>query len=546
MSRRLTKRLSVKEVLAQVSGHEECPEIKIEIEEDVSEVKDNRDFDPDFEETDQSTDGEGEAPEEQAPEETLQSKSGHLLWSSSLLGKGKSPRGRARVKNIKMTPGPTQYAISRVDDIKSSFQLFLPESIEEIILEMTNLEGKHVFGDTWREIDLVDLQAYIGLLILAELWDAESGTPIFRATMSLEQFHVLSRTIRFDNRDTRPVRWRNDKLAAIRNIWDWCGVPTTYNPGPEVTVDERLVPFRDRCSFKVYNPGKPGKCGIKIWLACDTRSSYAWNMQAYMGKPSTERAEEDQGMHVVLDMATSFRGHNITCDNFFTSYALGQELLKRKLTMAGTVKKNKPELPPVLVSTRGREARSSKFAFTDTHALVSYVPKKNTNVILMSMLHKDAAVSTTEDRKPLMIQDYNKNKGAVDCLDKLTGTYTCKQMTARWPVALFHNILNVSAFNAYVVWTAIDPTWNQGKTELGKALVTPLIQRRQHIPASASLVKSVQAPALALPQQGHEQKRKRCELCAPRDNKTRLRCCKCDAYVSKGHSHLSVTCHSCG
>ena len=162
MSRRLTKRFSVEEVLVQVFGHdEEGTEIEPEIEEDVSEVEDNTDFDPDFEETDQLTDGEGEAPEEQAPEETFQSKSGHLLWSSSPQDRG----SRARVENIiKMTPGPTRYATSRVDDIKSSFQLFLPESIEGIILEMTNLEGKRVFGDTWREIDLVDLQAYIGLL----------------------------------------------------------------------------------------------------------------------------------------------------------------------------------------------------------------------------------------------------------------------------------------------------------------------------------------------------------------------------------------------
>ncbi|KAM4552412.1 piggyBac transposable element-derived protein 4-like [Odontesthes bonariensis] len=332
-----------------------------------------------------------------------------------------------------------------------------------------------------------------------------------------------------------------------------------YNRGPEVKVDERLVPFRGRCSFKVYIPSKPGKCGIKIWAACDARSSYAWNMQVYMGEPCTGRAETNQGMCVVLDMTNGLQGHNITCDNFFTSYALGQELLKRKVTMVGTVRENKPELPPAMVSTRGREALSSKFAFTDTHTLVSYVPKKNRNVILMSTRHKDAAVSTTEDRKPLMIQDYHKNNGGVDCLDKLTGTYTCKRMTARWPVALFHNILDVSALNAYVVWTAIDPTWNRGKSfkrrlflaELGKALVTPLIQRRQHIPrtpASASLVMSVQAPAAALalaalPQQGQGQKRKRCGLCAPRDNKTSLRCCKCDAYVCK--VHMCVTCHSC-
>ncbi|XP_047460931.1 piggyBac transposable element-derived protein 4-like [Mugil cephalus] len=428
MSRQLTKQSSVEEVPVQDFGHdEEDTETEPEIEEDVSEVEDNTEFDPDFVEADQSTDGEGEAPEEQAPEETFQSKSGHLLWSPS-------PQNRVTVENIiKMRPGPTRYATSRVNDIKSSFQLFLPVSIEGIILQMTNLKGKRVFGDTWKEIDLVDLQAYIGLLILAgvyrsnseatkSLWDAESGRPIFRATMSLQQFHVLSRVVRFDNKDTRPVRWRKDKLAAIRNIWDrWVErLPLMYNPGPEVTVDERLVSFRGRCSFKVYMPSKPGKYGIKIWAACDARSSYAWNMQVYMGKHNTGKAEKKQGMRVVLDMTTGLQGHNITCDNFFTSYALGQELLKRKLTMVGTVRKNKTELPPAILSTTGREVLSSKFAFTDTHTLVSYVPKKNKNVILMSTLHKDAAVSSTEDRKPLIIHDYNKNKGGVDCLDKVT------------------------------------------------------------------------------------------------------------------------------
>lgn len=49
-------------------------------------------------------------------------------------------------------------------------------------------------------------------------------------------------------------------------------------------------------------------------------------------------------MRVVLDMTEALSGHNITCDNFFTSHKLGQELLKRKLTMVGTVRKNKPEL----------------------------------------------------------------------------------------------------------------------------------------------------------------------------------------------------------
>ena len=160
------------------------------------------------------------------------------------------------------------------------------------------------------------------------LWDAESGRTIFRSTMSLQQFHILSRVIRFDDRATRPFRWRDDKLAAIRNVWDrWVErLPLMYNPGPEVTVDERLVPYRGRRPFKQYIPSKPGKYGIKIWAACDARSSYAWNMQVYSVKPVTGRPEKKQGMRVVLDMTAGLKGHNITCDNFFTSMWCGQRL----------------------------------------------------------------------------------------------------------------------------------------------------------------------------------------------------------------------------
>ncbi|KAJ8384617.1 hypothetical protein AAFF_G00200540 [Aldrovandia affinis] len=90
-------------------------------------------------------------------------------------------------------------------------------------------------------------------------------------------------------------------------------------------------------------PSKPGKYGIKIWVACDAQSSYAWNLQVYTGKPPGGAPEKNQGMRVVLDMTQGLRGHNITCDNLL--YSLGQELLKRKLTMVGTVRKTGQSFP---------------------------------------------------------------------------------------------------------------------------------------------------------------------------------------------------------
>ncbi|XP_047206254.1 uncharacterized protein LOC124858308 [Girardinichthys multiradiatus] len=250
-------------------------------------------------------------------------------------------------------------------------------------------------------------------------------------------------------------------------------------------------------------PTKPAKYGIKSWVAWDAKSSYAWKMQVYTGKPTSGCPEKNQGVRVVLDVTEGLRGHNVTCDNFFTSYELGQQLLKRKITMVGTDRKNKPELPPALPASKEREVFSSEFAFKPNTTLVSYLPKKNKNVVLLSTLQTD--ISDREDRKPIIILDYNRNKGGVDNLDKVIGTYSCRRMTACWPLIIFHNIIDVSSYNAFVIWREINPTWMSHKQnkrrlfleQLGKALVTPLIERRKQVPRtepSAAVVKAIPSP----------------------------------------------------
>lgn len=63
-------------------------------------------------------------------------------------------------------------------------------------------------------MDVTDQHAYMGLLTLAgvyrsrgetasSLWNAETGRPIFRATMSLEIFRTISAVLRFDTRDKK-------------------------------------------------------------------------------------------------------------------------------------------------------------------------------------------------------------------------------------------------------------------------------------------------------------------------------------------------------
>ncbi|KAK3530583.1 hypothetical protein QTP86_028838 [Hemibagrus guttatus] len=80
----------------------------------------------------------------------------------------------------------------------------------------------------------------------------------------------------------------------------------------------------------------------------------------------------------------------------------------------------------------------------------------------------------------------------------LFSTYSCRRRINQWPQTLFFNMANVSAYNAYVLLTAVDPSWNQAKLfrrrlfleELGNSLISAAILRREHLlhaPVAAAL-----------------------------------------------------------
>lgn len=84
------------------------------------------------------------------------------------------------------------------------------------------------------------------------------------------------------------------------------------------------------------------------------------------------------------------------------------------------VRRNKPELPAEITQIAGRQPLSSIFCFTKDMALVSYVPKKGKNVLVLSTAHKEPKVEDGGKRKPQMILDYNKSKGAGGHLDQVS------------------------------------------------------------------------------------------------------------------------------
>ena len=107
---------------------------------------------------------------------------------------------------------------------------------------------------------------------------------------------------------------------------------------------------------------------------------------------------------------------------------------------------NRRHLPLSLMpkQARGREVGSSLFAFKDNLAMVSRHPKRSKFVLLLSSLHHNSNIA--ESGKPEIGEFYNKTKAGVDALDQKVRHYTTYRKTYRWPLAVFYNILDISAY----------------------------------------------------------------------------------------------------
>jgi hypothetical protein len=513
------------------------------------------------------------------------SKDKRVKWSKNPFTAAQGRRSKA---NIVQAKRDIVLGNKNMNEPSDSVQLFLDDWFFENLLKHTNEElgrrrelTREKDPKYLNDFDMVEIKAVIGLTILIgvmsskreslnQLWSEVYGRPILRATMPLNRFRVFLSSARFDDKKTRTDRQHTDKLAAIREFFDnfveKC--KRFYIPSPYLCVDETLVGFRGRCSFRVYIPSKPDRYGIKIWSLCDNGTHYVSNLQVYLGKEGPS-PEQNQGARVVKQLMSHLygTGRNVTTDNFFTSHDLGQFLLSQNITLLGTMRKSRTELPPDFLP-KTRQQFESKFAFTTNTALVSYAPRKNKTVVLLSTMHNRPEVFTEgEGCKPYMVLDYNATKGAVDAFDQKTSFYSCSHRTRRWPMRLFYFIVDAGCLNAFILWNMKNPTWKDHMgsrrldkrrlflTEAAHSLMKPLIDARaenkniSHMPSVARALLAVGVHPTPSTSSGTvAKKRGRCQSCArQQEQKVEHRCVRCDQFVcgKHGKKDLTYTCLKC-
>ena len=216
----------------------------------------------------------------------------------------------------------------------------------------------------WRSVTVPELKAFLGFHILMGINHLPSLDDYWRRDPLLHYapiagrithdcFREVSHYLHFVNNDSLQPRESPsyDRLGKVRPVINHLSTKFAdlYQPHCEVAIDEAMIKFQGRSSLKQYNPMKPIKRGIKVWVLADSHNGYFAKLQVYTGKEGS-RVEHGLGERVVKTLSAELQGkhHHTFFDNFFTSEKLMKDLLNDGIYACGTARKDRKGFPSTL------------------------------------------------------------------------------------------------------------------------------------------------------------------------------------------------------
>ena len=111
-----------------------------------------------------------------------------------------------------------------------------------------------------------------------------------------------------------------------------------FSPG-NIIVNETMVPWRGRLTFRQYIPTKSHKYDIKLYKLCFTEG-YTWSAKVYSRREITGSKQVSMAENVCIELAAELlnEGRALSVNNFYTSYQLAVKFLKFRMHVVGTVR----------------------------------------------------------------------------------------------------------------------------------------------------------------------------------------------------------------
>lgn len=359
--------------------------------------------------------------------------------------------------------------ISRSAEIIDYFELFASDEFVQYIVNETNdywlkknnnnmKDGEATtLSEIYRFFAVSFLMTRNKKLSLAEYWSVDKllRSDIFGEIMPRDRYFKLLSMLHFSH----DIRSTNDKLYKIRNVVDMLrnNFSQSFYPYRDLCIDESLLLYKGRLSFKQYIPSKRSRFGIKSFILCDCRTGFVQDLIIYAGSSTISNSQNKKigksGAIVETLMAPYLgKGHTVFLDNWYSSPSLFNLLYDNYTNACGTVTKRRRGMPKITDILRKGEASSRS---TKNLLAIKWMDKKE--VYMLSTMHTSEFATVVRRggkkiQKPVCVLDYNNCMGSVDKVDMVISTINSTRKSMKWYRKYFFHLLDICVWNAYCLY----------------------------------------------------------------------------------------------
>ncbi|XP_046828679.1 piggyBac transposable element-derived protein 4-like isoform X2 [Vespa crabro] len=359
------------------------------------------------------------------------------------------------------------------------FQLyFTNELIENIVVKTNNYArskiAKRVLSErsiwnTWKDLTVSEMKAFLGLILnmgivrlsnIQDYWSKEEEfqVPFFSKIIDKGRFMQIFWMLHL-NEVHEPNAILETRLQKVSKYLEYLDLKFRehFIPNKCISIVESVVKYKGRLGSTVYNPQKPTKWGIRLYVLTDSESGYLYSFLPYYGSITTENLPYPElpvtnraVLYLYKNLQNSISeasGYHIYTGRFYSSVLLAKELLSQSCHFTGIIMTNGKYAPNCL-----KEGKLKKG---------DIVACRNENVLLFQLRDKKivSMISTwhtveieTKNKIPHIIQDYNKNMNGVNLANDCASVYCFMKKTLKWWRRLFFWGLEMSVINSYILY----------------------------------------------------------------------------------------------
>ncbi|KAJ6646992.1 PiggyBac transposable element-derived protein 4 [Pseudolycoriella hygida] len=259
-------------------------------------------------------------------------------------------------------------------------------------------------------------------------------SPIFPATMSGRRFQILLRTFCCHMPMTK-AEVDSSKLSRVTPLLQKLlkSFNEAFVPYKELSLDESLLLWRGRLSFRQFIKDKAAKYGNKFYeLSSD---GYVLNAIIYQGKNESELDDKtSKTAKIVFQLMQPYLDKVIiyTWTAFIIVYLFRHNCYRDK---------------PI---------QRERFVLTEKRCGDVYVNKwkDKRDVLSISTAHHRKLVEVKNRHgqskmKPQNVADYNQYMSGIDRLDQMISYHSSTRKTVRWYKKVLLHLIDVSVWNAF-------------------------------------------------------------------------------------------------